>query len=53
MKKKITKEYRQHLEKLVRTKGYWSDEVFNYIQTFDYKTKEKAHNIALNVHKNS
>jgi len=45
--KRITKKVKQELKTLINTKGYWSNEVKNYIAEFQYCDTIKLHNMAL------
>ncbi len=47
MKKRITKEDKAELKGLVLKKGYWSDEVYHFIDKFHGNIKNSVHNLAL------
>ena len=51
MKNRITKQVKQELKSLIDTKGYWSEEVRDYLAQFDYyRTGERLHNMAHNYY---
>ena len=46
MKYNITKQVKQEFKTLIDEKGYWSEEVREYIAQFEYTTAKKLHNMA-------
>lgn len=47
MKNRITKQVKQELKELIDEKGYWSDEVREYIEQFEYYVAVKLHDMAI------
>ncbi len=45
-KTRITKQVKQELKTLLNEKGYWSDEVREFIEQFEYITAKKLHSMA-------
>lgn len=46
LKSKITKQVKTELKNLLDQKGYWSEEVKNFISQFEYITAKKLHSMA-------
>lgn len=46
MKSKITKKVKQELKNLLDEKGYWSNEVREYTEQFEYNAAKKLHSMA-------
>lgn len=43
MKNKITKQVKQELKNIIDNNGYWSNEVRQYIEQFNYPSRQKLH----------
>jgi len=46
MKKAITKKVKAELKSILDQKGYWSSELREYIEQFEYLVAQKLHSIA-------
>lgn len=46
MKSNITKKVKAELKQLLDEKGYWSEDVKEYIEQFNYITAKKLHKMA-------
>lgn len=46
MKSRITKQVKSELKNILDNTGYWSEETRNFIEQFDYTTRQKLHSMA-------
>jgi len=46
MKTKITKKVKQELKNILDNTGYWSNETREYIEQFDFISRNKLHSAA-------
>ena len=46
MRTRITKKVKEELKNLIDNKGYWSDEVREFISEFNFTSSQKLHAVA-------